>query len=145
MPVIGRALSTVSTKERVAPETKYDLEIIDIEDTKSKKTKNKMFVVVTQINDRDDEDVNKIQMRTYCVYENADGTPNEGGLRRLKKIVEQTLGEDAANDPNFDTDELKGWKGEGMVGIEDYEDAEEPDPEKKQKQRNYVKRYFPNG
>ncbi len=134
-------MATVSTKDRVAPEGKYELLISEIEDTKSKAKKSKMLVVTTQITDND-EDVAGIQMRTYCVYEDAKGEAMEGGLRRMKKIVEQTLGEEAANDPEFDTDELKGWRGEGLVGIEEYEDENEPDPEKKTKQRNYVKRYF---
>lgn len=37
-----------------------------------------------------------------------DKTPNEAALRELKRVVEALLGEDRANDPAFDTDELNG-------------------------------------
>jgi hypothetical protein len=145
MPNIEGGMADISTAYRIADERTYRVKIDKIEQTKTKKDKLAMLVVTTVIQD-DDDAVRGIQMNTYCVLEKSaekGGGRNEAGLRTFKKIVEQTLGEDAANDPDFDTDELVGWEGEALVKVEDYEDPTEPDPERKNKQRNYVARYFP--
>jgi hypothetical protein len=71
------------------------------------------------------------EMSDRIYLKKKDGGPNKMGLGRVKAYAEATLGEAAANDKNFDTDQLIGNAFDGNVVHEPYTDSSTTPPTQK--------------
>lgn len=145
MPKITGGLADISTEQRVATPGVYNVKIENVEFTKSKNN-IPMFVTTTVITDDEDEQGNSVKgimMTERFTTLQKDGQRNEAGLRAFKKVILQCLGEDRANDPDFDSDELIGWTGQAQIKVEDYEsnDIDMDTGSKIMKQTNRVQKY----
>lgn len=139
MPKIPGGMADISTARRIAPPQVYNVRIESVELTQSS-TKLPMFVTVTAILDETSdtgENVKGILMFENFTFQTKTGERNEAGLRAFKRVAEQTLGEEAANDEDFDSDALVGWQGLAQVDVESYVDKND-----EEQQKNVVKRYI---
>jgi hypothetical protein len=123
MPKLPSSLADVSTKVVPMEEGTYSAVIDEVELTKSK---SKLDMVVVTYKIVDHEIYAKREIKDYFVLETKEHEPNESGLRNLKRLIVATVGEDRANDEEFDTDELEGQQVTLVVKQESYEaDGEE--------------------
>lgn len=134
MPKIPGGLSDVSTDNPVLPDSTYPVTITEME-FKRAGTGAQMFAMVSEVREGDSKG---FHLYENIVIINKDGERNEAGLRRLKKVIEQLVGKEAANNDDFDTDELIGIDAEAVVTIKSRPD---PDDSEKQIPENRIKRF----
>jgi hypothetical protein len=132
MPAIPVNLQDVSLTRPVVADGNYPCTITEFEFKKAG-TGAQMFAAR---NDLVAEDGSKFSIFENIVIVNKDGARNEPGLRRLKNIITQLLGEDAANDPEFDTDSLIGVQSTAVVTSRKGKDQDGEDTVE-----NRIKRY----
>lgn len=121
MPKLPSSLSDVSTTIVPMEEGTYSATISEVEVGKSK-SKLDMVTITYKIQDHDQ--YKGRELRDYFVLETKEHEPNESGLRNLKRLIVATLGEDRANDEDFDTDELQGQQVTLVVKQDSYEDKD---------------------
>lgn len=100
---VNANLADISTKVDPLPEEEYTLKLTAIEVTKSKSTQKPMIAMTWQVQGGEYDGRNVYE---YITFETKDGKPNEGGLRRFKRLVASQVGMDRANSDDFDTDEI---------------------------------------
>lgn len=105
-----------------------------------------LMIVVTE----EGEDKGVIINENF-VYQNADGQVNQAGLSRFKQMVLETLGEEAAEDENFDHERLLNWQGMAEIQLTSYDKKDgngqqeyNADGTKVTVPTNRIKRYFRN-
>ena len=132
MARINATLADVSMTIQAMPEEEYEIKIDKITSGKSKNNSDMLTIesVVT------DGDYKGRRLYDYITFTQKNGEPNEAGLRRLKRLIAGTLGEDRANDPDFDTDELLN------VMLKAYIIQEESEYQGETTIQNRIKRYI---
>lgn len=129
MPKLGANLADISTAYEVMPEGMYPALLKKVTEDISKSSKIPMLVVEFSITEGD---FKGRPMTQYYMLKDKDGQPSKPGLSNFKRLIENTLGEDRANDPDFDTDELLDQEVELFVKQESYKnDAGEDVPSNK--------------
>lgn len=118
MPKIEGGLQDISTERRVAPEGIYAGQIKSITLAPNKNGKP-MFTIETQITEGE---YSGMILSKYLTLQTKEGKKNEGALRELKILVTDVLGEERANNEDFDTDELLDQVVGLYVAVESYED-----------------------
>lgn len=122
MPKIGATLADISTVIKPIDAGSYPAEITDVEHTESKKSHVPMVAVTYTLGG--DSEFKGRKITDYFTLQTTKGEPNEAGLRGLKRLIVAACGEDRANDPDFDTDELQGQPVELVIKQEQYEDED---------------------
>lgn len=129
----------------------YEIEEVEtIEDNETQKIQyaitNKVIALVD--GGREEDIGRKIVDRIYlhaATKKNEDGTPklNEFAVAQLKRYFEVTLGEERANDPEADTDWLKGQRFLGQTEIETYQVDDKLTGKKETRKKNKIARLAP--
>ncbi len=136
MPKIEGGLADISTERKVHDEALYPGTIKRVEYGKAK-SGAMMFTVTSEVQYPDEPIGTDID--DYFVTVDKEGKKNEPGLRNLKKMVEALLGEERANDPDFDTDELVNVSFQAYVKIDSFEDRLSKETVKTNKIARYLR------
>ena len=105
MPLLPTSLTEISTEFPVLAAGTYPARIV--ESTMGKSSKSQVDMLILQYEVRDEENNLTVKIWEYYTFQTREGKVNEAGLRQLKRLIVALFGEDTANDPNFDTDNLK--------------------------------------
>lgn len=93
--------------------------------------------IVKVLEDGDEKDVGrKVNVRIHIHTKK--GELNEIGLAQLKRFFEVTVGDERANDPEADTDELKGQQFVGKTIIRGYKSRDEITGEETERRTNEI-------
>ena len=125
MPKLGASLADISMKVTPITPGAHRARIAAAEMGKSKNN----VPMVTLTYEITEGEFKGRKLSDYFTTQTKTGEPNEAGLRGLKRIIAATLGEDRANDDDFDTDELVGADVDVVVKQETYKDPDDPTAE----------------
>ena len=138
MPKLGASMPDIKTTFDPLPEGQYPATIKSIEHKPAKS--GKPMIVLTFELTAEAGDNKGRQLFENITLVTDTGERNEAGLRSLKRITENLLGEERANDPDFDTDELLSLP---CVLFVKQESRKDPDDESKQIIGNKIKKVLP--
>jgi len=122
MPRIVASMADVSTDYNPCEPGVARLQIENVE-AKTDNGRTTYFIknkIVEYIEGGKAEDVNRTVTVRISAHKK-DGTLNEMGLAELKRYFEVTVGDERANDPDADTDELHGQQFLGQIAIRSYQ------------------------
>jgi len=117
------SLSEVSTARRIAPDNSEGYRAkLEVKDEKTEDGKD-MLVLSCTITE-DDEAVKGITMYENFVWFTKKNEPNKAAMTQFKRHVENILGEERANDPEFDSTELNELDCRVLTLIDSYENKQ---------------------
>jgi hypothetical protein len=107
MPRIQQDFSKISSSFQPLPDGEYLCTIEEIEETKSRNG-NPMLTFQLSVGDPRFPEHDGYPLYDRLVLTTNEGKPNRPSLGRLKAYAEATLGDEAANAGEIDTDAMKG-------------------------------------
>ena len=141
MPSIQADFSKISTEFTPLPDGIYTCTIEDITEEKTKQNQLPMLKFELSVSDPNHPDYEDRKLFDNIVLRTNKGKPNQIGLGQLKAYAIATLGEEAANGGEIDTDAMKG----SQVGVEVKTRSYKPEGEDEPRLVNEIKKIHPVG